>query len=151
MSFHKILELMKDTPQYSQRRKVISANSGNEYVVSIRKRDNRWACSCKGWIFVCQKREAGAEGADCQHIKEIREIYGNKKTAGGIILALNGFIADLENNKLNSSMAVEQWCAMKDNADMLLFYYENTPEEASSVEPTRQAIEKAKTLIVGLV
>ena len=146
MSYHKILELMKDTPQYSQRRKVISANSDNEYVVSIRKRDNRWACSCKGWIFVCQKK-----GTDCQHIEEIKRIYGNKATANGILLNISNLTASLKSKKMDPNMAVEQWCAMKDNADMLLFYYENTPEEANNVEPTRQAIEKAKTLIVGLV
>ena len=142
--YHQVIETLKDTPQYRARRRIVSGNSGEEYVVSIRKRDNRWACACKGWIFTYQKKNE-----DCKHIKEVKETYGDKGRSDAILAQFTQFTKDL--NGIDVISALARWKAIKDPISMLLFYFENTPEESVRAENLSQALDAVKIRLDILV
>jgi hypothetical protein len=115
-----ILEILPDTKTYRQRRRVQGAEEA--YTVAIRIKDARWSCGCKHWIFRCSKA-----GTDCKHIDELRRVYGSKPSANKIVESMHVFMREL-NSGISTDMALQRWSALKDRAEMLEYYYLNTPD-----------------------
>lgn len=126
MSKHVVLESLPDTKAYRNRKLVKSGNSGETYTVSIRNRDNIWACSCKGWIFTHSRK-----GNDCDHIREIKVTYGDKSRAQAILMKVNSFAGTLAGGIRDITVTLKTWAAIKDETEMLLLYLEN---EGKTVE-----------------
>lgn len=139
--FHQVLETLKDSKVYRNRKVVKSGASGDAYTIAVRKSDARWTCSCKHWIFRCQKA-----GTDCQHIQEIRERYGDRSRIESVLDKVDRLIATMAPKSADEvAMA---WIAIKDEADMLLLFFENENRvnEASSLG---SKISNVKTKVMG--
>ncbi len=121
---HQVLEKMPDTKPYRNRKLVKSARSGDVHTIAIRKSDNRWTCSCKDWIFRRSKA-----GTDCDHIREIRETYGDRARSVLIMERLTAFSGTQNTWKRDPAAAMTKWIAIRQEAEMLHLFYENDGKE----------------------
>jgi len=138
MSYHQLVETLTDSKVYRNRKKVKSSNSGDIHTISIRKSDNRWCCSCKGWIFTYQKK-----GGDCGHIAEIKRVYGDRSKVDQILAKVAQFTETL-NGGMPTLAALKLWLGIRDEAEMLHLYLENEGKATEAVS-LASAISSIKT------
>lgn len=146
MSLLKIKEVLKDTKVYRQRRLIKSLESGEEYTTSIRISDGRWGCSCKSWIFTHNKK-----GTDCKHLEELRRTYGNKQTSQNILDGLRAMAADLKRPGPKTARgALLLWDEKREQAEMLHYYFDNTPGKESEAAEVGGLIFEIKGSLLAL-
>lgn len=95
--------VMPDNDQWVNRFTVPSASSNAVYIVSQRRTDGSWGCSCPGWRMHSNRQ--------CKHITDIQRRLAGLDTTAEVATAQGGFASDLA-EMLASARAA---CAQRSN------------------------------------